>query len=127
MLMLRIFKIKAFNCWTIKTQLHDKILQQAATEIALGQYEASLGGYLYKKRIALGNKGKSGGARVILAFKREDRAIFIYGFSKNQKANITIEEAAALKTLAKTYFMYTEEEIERLLKIKEFIEVDNYE
>lgn len=124
---MRIFKTKAFNCWAVKTQLCDKILQQVATEIELGQCEASLGGYLYKKRIALGNKGKIGGARVILAFKREDKAIFIYGFSKNQKANITTEEAIALKKLAKMYFMCTEEEIKRLLKIEEFTEVGNYE
>ena len=102
-------------------------MQQVITEIELGQYEASLGGYLYKKRVALGGKGKSSGARVIVAFKCEDKAIFIYGFSKNQKANITAEEVAALKKLAKTYFTYTEEGIKKLRRAEEFIEIYNYE
>ncbi len=70
-----------------------------------------------------GSKGKSSGVRTIIAFKCENKAIFVYGFSKKQKANITPREVAALKKLVKIYFAYPEEQIENILKIKEFIEV----
>ena len=50
-------------------------------------------------------------------------AIFIYGFSKNQKANITSGELAAIKKIGKIYFAYTDEQIERVIEIKEFVEV----
>ena len=120
---MRIFKIKAFNRWAEKIRLCDGTLRQAVLEIEHGQYEADLGGYLYKKRIALGNKGKSGGVRTIVAFRRDDMAIFIYGFSKNQRTNITSGELAAIKKLGKIYFAYTDEQIETVIKIKEFVEV----
>jgi len=120
---MNIFKTKAFDLWTIETKLSNQALRQAIVEMEKGQYEANLGGYLYKKRIALGNKGKSGGARTIIAFKKENKAIFVYGFSKKQRANITPKELIALKKLAKTYFSYTEEQIKKFLKTEEFIEV----
>ena len=120
---MRTFKTKAFNHWAKEVKLHNEALQLAVEEIGNGVYEANLGGFLYKKRVALGNKGKSGGARVIIAFRREDKAIFIYGFSKNQKANITSKELEALKKLSKIYLAYSENQIEALLRIKEFIEV----
>jgi hypothetical protein len=121
---MQVFKTKAFDRWATKIRLVNQSLRQAVTEIELGQYEVNLGGYLYKKRIALGNKGKSGGVRTIIAFKSESKAIFIYGFSKKQKANINQAELVALKKLAKLYFVYTEEQIKNILKIREFIEVE---
>ena len=122
--LVRVFKIRSFDRWSTKVRLYNKTLRQAVVEIEKGQYEANLGGCLYKKRIALGSKGKSGGIRTIIAFKKEDKAIFIYGFSKNQKTNITSGELLALKKLSKLYFGYTEEQIKDILKIKEFIEVE---
>lgn len=120
---MHIFKTKAFDRWAVEIGLYNESLRLAITEVENGQHEANLGGYLYKKRIALGNKGKSGGVRTVIAFKREDKAVFVYGFSKKQKANITSKELMALKKLAKIYFSYTEEQIKNILRIKEFIEV----
>lgn len=88
-----------------------------------GLYEANLGGNIYKKRIALGNKGKRGGARTIIAFKIQGKAFFIYGFAKNKKGNITHKDEEALRALAKLYFSYDENQIEQAIKIGEFIEV----
>ena len=52
---------------------------------------------LYKKRIAFGGKGKSGGLRTIIALRQEDKMFFVYGFAKNKLENITLKEIAALK------------------------------
>ena len=120
---MNIFKTKIFNKWTLEAKISDQLLRKAVVEIEKRQYDASLGGYLYKKRIALGNRGKSSGARTIVAFKKENTAIFVYGFSKKQRANITSKELIALKKLAKAYFACTQEQIKKFLETEKFIEV----
>jgi hypothetical protein len=67
-----------------------------------GVYEADLGGGLLKKRIARPGQGKSGGFRTIVATNNGDRCFFLYGFAKNDRANIDDEEEAALKKYGKT-------------------------
>lgn len=77
-----------------------------------------------KKRIPLGNKGKSGGARTILAFKINDKAFFIYGFAKNKKDNVDEKELKALKRLAKIYLNLTDEELARSVLRGELIKLE---
>ena len=71
----RIFKTKLFDQWAQKFDLADVTLCKAVRGIEVGQYEASLGGYLYKKRIAIPGKGKSGGLRTILAFRKKEKEL----------------------------------------------------
>ena len=124
---MRILKTKAFHRWAKKINLHDEHLRQAIAQIEQGLFDANLGGYLYKKRIAIGSKGKSGGLRTIIAFKKEDKAFFIYGFAKNSKGNINEEELTALKDLAKVYFSSGDKLIEDAIKNNKIIEVINNE
>ena len=120
---MRVFKTKTFHQWTEKIGLDDIVLCKAIEELVRGQYEANLGGYLYKKRIAFSGKGKSGGLRTIIAFRREDKAFFVYGFSKNEKQNITAKDAETLKKLAKNYLTYSEEQMQKSIETHKFIEV----
>lgn len=53
-----------------------------------------------KKRVGLGNRGKRGGARTLIATNKGDRWFFVYGFEKNERANIDDEELEALRELA---------------------------
>jgi len=124
---MRILKNKPFSQWAKKLKITDKILVAAITEMANGLYEANLGGHIYKKRLPLGHKGKSGGARTIVAFKVNDKAIFIYGFSKGDKSNITKKEEESLKALAKIYFGYDENQINKAIKARVLIEVNTNE
>jgi hypothetical protein len=110
---MNVFKNAEFHNWAEKLGITDKVLSEATKEISLGGYEANLGGNIYKKRIPLGNKGKSAGARTILAFKVNDKAFFIYGFAKNKRDNIDEKELKALKKLAKIYLSLTDEELAR--------------
>ena len=104
-------------------KLKDEVLRKAVQEIEEGLYEANLGGSVYKKRISIGNRGKSSGSRTLVAFKLNNKAFFIYGFAKNKRSNITLKEEFALKMLAKLYFTYDEKQIDRAIKIGELIEV----
>ena len=92
-----------------------------------GLYEANLGGYVYKKRLPLGHKGKSGGVRTIIAFKSSDKAIFVYGYSKGEKSNITKKEEDSLKKLAKIYFSYSDNEINEAISAGILLEVHTNE
>ena len=66
-----------------------------------GNFEANLGGYLYKKRIRFQGQGKSGGGRTIVCYKKGDRAIFLHGFAKNEKSSLSKKELLAFKELSK--------------------------
>jgi hypothetical protein len=120
---MRVLKNKPFSQWAKKLKISDTTLLTAIIEMTNGLYEANLGGHIYKKRLPLGHKGKSGGARTIIAFKVGDKAIFVYGFSKGEKSNISKKEEDGLKDLAKVYFGYDEDQIKKAIKNKILIEV----
>ena len=53
----RIFKTKLFSKLTNKYEITDYDLSKAVQEIQAGLYEADLGVNVYKKRVAIGNRG----------------------------------------------------------------------
>jgi hypothetical protein len=57
-----------------------------------GLVDADLGGHVFKKRVAVPGKGKSGGARTLLVYRAGTKAFFVYGFAKNTRANIKENE-----------------------------------
>jgi hypothetical protein len=61
----------------------------------------SLGGNLYKVKVARKGRGKSGGYRTIIAYKEHNRVIFLYGFAKNDISNLEKNELTSLKKLGK--------------------------
>ena len=65
-----------------------------------GLVDADLGGGVVKKRIAIPGRGKSGGARTLVATRQGLRWFFVFGFEKNDRANVTAAELEALQALA---------------------------
>ena len=120
---MHIFKNKEFDKWAKVEGLSDNLLVKAAKELGQGLYEASLGGNIYKKRLPIAGKGKRGGARVIIAFKKDKITFFIYGFCKKQKDNITDREKESLKVLANEYFSYTPKQLSEAVDMSKLIEV----
>ncbi|MBX9704372.1 MAG: type II toxin-antitoxin system RelE/ParE family toxin [Silvanigrellaceae bacterium] len=118
------FKNAEFHKWAEQHGISDEVLTDAIKEMNQGGYEANLGGNVYKKRISLGNKGKSGGARTILAFKINDTAFFIYGFAKNKKDNVDEKDLRALKKLARIYLGLTDEELSQAVVRGELIKIE---
>jgi hypothetical protein len=57
------------------------------------------------------------------AFKAEDRAIFMYGYAKNEKINITELEKEALKKLARAYFNYSAHQLREAVDHNELVEI----
>lgn len=120
---MRIYKNKAFTKWATKEGLNDDALRQAVTEMEQGLVEADLGGHVFKKRVAVPGRGKRGGARTILAYKVGDKAFFVYGFTKNQRANIKDDELKALKAYAVELFGYSLAALNKAVKAGVLIEV----
>ena len=92
---------KHFAKWAAKQNIPQEFLSIALSEVHDGIYEANLGGNIYKKRIRFKGQGKSGSGRTIICYKKDDRAIFVHGFSKNEKSNISKKELIAFKELSK--------------------------
>ena len=74
--MRRVFKTRYFARWVRKTDLTDNSLCKAVSEMAAGLVDADLGGGVVKKRVALPGRGKSGGARTLVATNRGSRWFF---------------------------------------------------
>ena len=88
--MKRILKTRTFNRWLRKTLLTDTALLKAIDEMEQGLVDADLGGNIYKKRVALPGRGKSGSTRTLIATNRQNRWFFMFGFEKNDKENISL-------------------------------------
>lgn len=98
--MKRVFKTRYFCRWMRKTGLTDRVLCNAVREMALGMIDADLGGGVVKKRVGLAGRGKRGGARVLVATNKGNRWFFIFGFEKNERANVADDELDALQDIA---------------------------
>jgi hypothetical protein len=58
---------------------------------------ADLGAGVIRQRIARPAKGKSSGFRTMILCQPDTREGFVYGFAKNERANITQDELAMLE------------------------------
>lgn len=97
--MKRILKTRLFCRWMKKVALEDEALCKAIAEMERGLIDANLGGQLYKKRVSLPGRGKRGSTRTLIATNRTNRWIFIFGFEKNEKENLTPSEFAYIRML----------------------------
>lgn len=117
------FMSKPFSKWAASEGISNDDLRGALTEIVGGLIDAELGGGVIKKRVGVANRGKSSGARTILAYKSGKHTFFMFGFLKNQADNITPQELKALKAMAKEFFSYDQDQIDKATKSGQLIEI----
>jgi len=118
------FKTRTFAKWANGTGLDDDALAMALAEMDRGLIDARLGGEVVKKRLALRGRGKRGGVRTLVAFRQDEKAFFIFGFAKNDRANISNDELRALKFLAKELLNYSATSLTKALQTGELIEIE---
>lgn len=106
-------KTRHFNKWARKSNITDSDLLKASLELERGTYSANLGGNVFKIRIARESQGKSSGYRTILAYSKNSRVVFIYGFAKNERDNISKSELEAFKKLSDDYLSLNPTRIEQ--------------
>ena len=121
---MRVFKIRWFVRFARGERLDDKSLSQAIGRAARGLIDADLGGGLIKQRVARRGRGRSGGYRMIIAYRVGKRAIFLYGFAKNERDNIAPDELEDLRDVAHDWLAATAEQIAAALADGAIEEVD---
>jgi hypothetical protein len=120
---LRIFKTKWFARFARREGIVDSKLLAMVREIEKGLINADYGGGLIKKRVARDGGGKSGGYRSIIAYRSEEKCIFMFCFTKSDNGNLNINEVAQYKNTTGIYSGFSETEIAVALKKRELVEV----
>lgn len=120
----RIFQTRSFAKFARKEGIHAERLLAAVSRLEAGGFDAHLGFGLYKQRVAREGSGRSVGFRTILIFRSQDRAIFVHGFAKSDKANISEQDLQDLRLLAKRVLRYTSAEMAKAVRNGDFVEVE---
>jgi hypothetical protein len=97
---MRVFKTKWLSRFARREGIADKSLQEAIERAERGLIDADLGGGLIKQRVARAGQGRSGGYRTIVAYRVKQRAVFLYGFAKNERDNIEPDELLTFRSIA---------------------------
>jgi hypothetical protein len=104
---MRVFKTKWFVRFARKERIEDAALSEAVKRAEAGLIDADLSGGVIKQRVARQGQGKSGGFRTLIAYRAGKLAIFVYGFDKNDRENITDGELETLQEIAAAWFAGT--------------------
>lgn len=90
-----------------------------------GLIDADLGGGVIKQRVARPGKGRSGGYRTLILFRRGDRAIFAFGFAKSAQANISKADLTLLRDAAAEALEWSGAQLDRLVASETLVEIKN--
>lgn len=121
---LRVFKTRTFAGWSKRVGLSDTMLWKRVDEMRDGLLDADLGGHVVKKRIALPGRGKRGGVRTLVATRLAKRWFFLYGFSKNERSDISGNALRGFQELAKELLGFDESELAIAVAAGELLELE---
>lgn len=120
---MRVFKFRWFQRFSRKEGIPDLLLLQTVGRAESGQIDAALGGDVIKQRIARSGQGRSRGYRTIVFFRLGTAAFFVFGFVKNDLANINDYEVQQFRDAAKHVLALTDKQLGLLVKAGDFLEV----
>ena len=95
----RILTTKGVARFVRRERISDASLVEAVKRAERGIIDADLGGGLIKQRVARPGQGRSGGFRMIVAYREAGRAVFLYGFAKSDLDNIDDDALQALRVI----------------------------
>ena len=116
-------KTKWFTKWAKKQKLSNERLLLAIDDMQNNLSSVNLGGGLYKVRVSLEHSGKSSAYRTIVVYKKNDRAVMVYGFMKKEQDSLTVSELKNFKTLSKDILALSDETLENAIEKKVFVEI----
>ncbi len=97
---IRIFKTAWFARFTRTNGISASVLRDAVARAERGLVDANLGSGVIKQRLPRPGDGRSGGFRAVLMFRSGERAVFVYGFAKRDRANLRPDETRQFKKMA---------------------------
>jgi len=104
--------------------MRDAQLAQAIADAERGLIDADLGGGLIKQRVARPGQGKRSGFRTLIAYQAGDRAVFLFGFAKRERDNISDAQLADLKALASDMLSHSDDVIDEAIASGSIQEVE---
>jgi hypothetical protein len=119
----RVYKLKAFARFQRREGIADGALAKAVRGAEAGLVDADLGGGLIKQRVARSGQGKSGGYRTVIAYRRGDRAMFLFGFAKRERENLDDDELTYWQRIGRVYMGLDGDGIEAAIVADELLEV----
>lgn len=109
---MRVFKTKWFARYAKREGINDSSLFESVERVERGLVDVDLGFGLIKQRVARQGQGRSGGHRLLLAYRVGDLAIFLYGFAKNEKDNIAEDELKSFREIAASWLKADAKQLE---------------
>src|SRR5271165_2867188 len=94
---MQVFKTRWFARFARHELIADTSLREAIARAERGLIDADLGGGLIKQRVARQGQGRSGGYRMVVAYRAKGRAVFLFAFAKNERENIDRHELVELR------------------------------
>ncbi len=122
---MRIFKTKWFARYARRERIGDDSLREAIERAERGLVDGGLGGGVIKQRAARKGQGRSGGYRMLIAYRRGNRAVFLYGFAKSERENIDDDELASLQDIAAGWLTPNDAKLARAIADGLVQEIDN--
>jgi len=122
---MRIFKTKWLARYVRRERIADRSLSEAIERVGRGLIDADLGGGLIKQRVARSGQGRSGGYRMLIAYRAGSRAVFLYAFAKNERENIDPTELVAWREIGALWLAKGERDIALAIEERELEEVTN--
>lgn len=122
---MRIFKNRWFARFARRGHITDASLREAVSRAERGLIDADLDGGLIKQRVAREGQGRSGGYRMLLAYKTKDRAVFFYAFAKNERDNIEPDELLTAREIAAQWIAADAKGIAKAIQEGKLEEVQN--
>lgn len=120
---MRIFKTKRFARFARGERITDAGLCEAVRRAERGLIDASLGGGMIKQRVARPGQGRSGGYRVLIAYRPRTKSVFLFGFAKNELDNTDDDELETLRDIARDWLEADDKTITRAMAEGKIMEV----
>lgn len=122
---MRVFKTKWLARFARRESITDASLAEAIERAERGIIDADLGGGLIKQRVARPGKGRSGGFRMIVVYRAKDRALFLYGFAKNDRENIDDDQLLTIRETAAAFLAHSDAALDGAVNLGKIQEIDD--
>ncbi len=113
---MQVNKTKWLARFARRESIADSDLSEAIMRAERGLIDADLGGGIIKQRIARAGHGRSGGFRMVLAYRSGHRAVFLYGFAKSERENVDDDELQTLREIGAAWLAADARKIAKAIK-----------
>jgi hypothetical protein len=120
----RIFLTRGVVRFARRQRIAGASLSEAIERAERGTIDADLGGGIIKQRVARPGQGRSGGFRMVVAYRAAERAVFLFAFAKSDRGNIDDDELEALRTIGANWLAASAELVGQAIEDGDLKEIE---